>query len=413
MKKITLILLSGFMAVSATAQLAWLQMPDYPGAGKFGLTAFSINDKGYMGLGEDSGGTNSTDWYEYDPIGNTWTAKASLPSDAKTNLVSFVINGKGYVTTGQTASGFSNSNETWEYDPVADSWTAKADFSGSARMNACGFSLNGKGYVGTGFVGGAVTGDFYEFDPVANSWTAKASLPGSTRNGAVAFTAGNKGYIGMGCAWNASSYYTDLYEYDPTADSWTQKADFPLPYIGNAVGYSSANAGFVLAGYYSQNQGISHNPMNMFYKYEPASDSWTLEGTFPGYPRGYAAGFSLSNDIYIGGGGRANVPANGPVYTDFWKLSNGLTLFVEPGGEQSYINIYPNPASGTITIDSPSGDKIETVRVYNMNGQLLLIQSTDKVGSELNVSALSQGIYFIEAVTKSGEIIDNKFVVGK
>ena len=39
----------------------------------------------------------------------------------------------------------------WEYDPIANTWTQKADFGGTARAVAVGFSIGSKGYIGTGF----------------------------------------------------------------------------------------------------------------------------------------------------------------------------------------------------------------------------------------------------------------------
>ena len=38
----------------------------------------------------------------------------------------------------------------WEYDPVLNTWTQKADFGGAARGDAVGFSIGDKGYIGHG-----------------------------------------------------------------------------------------------------------------------------------------------------------------------------------------------------------------------------------------------------------------------
>jgi hypothetical protein len=253
--------------------------------------------------------------------------------------------------------------------------------------------------------------DFYEYDPVANTWTAKADVPGLGRNGSLGFSVGSKGYIGLGCSTNSTAYYTDFYEYDPSNNSWTQKADFPLPKINNPVTYSSDSAGYVLSGYFYQYSSTTHNPMNMYYKYEPSVDQWTLQGTFPGLPRGYAGGFALANDIYLGGGGMANTPIAGPIYTDFWKLSNGITTMLEPGNPDTGFRIYPNPSNDFISVESDvAGTSIERIRLYDINGKLLLSKQFENNSSSLDISTLSKGMYFIEAITSNAKVLDGKFV---
>jgi N-acetylneuraminic acid mutarotase len=409
MKQISTLLLFSVISLMSFGQLSWLRMPDFPGAGKHGVVSFSINGKGYMGLGADSLFVKQTDWYEYDAAANAWTAKAAFPSVARAYTGLFVIGDKGYMVGGETNSG--RLAELWEYNATLNTWTQKASIPGVGRMNPVGLSINGKGYSGSGFIGGQVSSDFYEYDPVANTWTSKANIPGSPRNGATGFNVGSKGYVGMGAAHNATAYYADFYEFDPSNNTWAQKADFPLSKFNNPVTYSSDTAGYVLSGYFYQNTGITHNPMNMFYKYSPSTDEWTLEGTFPGLPRGYAGGFALSNDLYLGGGGLANTPPNGPVYTDFWKLSNGLTTMIEPGSPDTGFKIFPNPTSALLFLqDEAAGERIEKIRVYDVNGKLLLSKVVEGATSSVSVSSLSAGLYFVEAITGNGKVLDGKFV---
>ncbi|HNP99630.1 MAG TPA: hypothetical protein PKK99_11280, partial [Bacteroidia bacterium] len=331
-----------FITHSVHSQLSWIKKADFPGNGKTGVSSFSINNKGYMGLGLDSLSNGSTDWYEYDEISNSWTQMSSLPGIGRWTCTSFVINGKGYIVCG--ATNFSNVSETWEFDPIANSWIQKSHFPGIERQNAAGFSINGKGYVGTGYNGGVSFDDFYEFDPVLNTWTQKSDFAGSERNTAAGFSVGGFGYIGMGCATNSLPNYNDLYEYDPIANSWTRKADFPLPSLDAPTCCVSNTDAYVLCGYYYQYQDIEHNPMNLVYQYNPQNDNWRLLGTFPGLPRGYAGGFALSNDIYIGGGGNNNFTINTSTQiSDFWKLADGLTLRIG-SVKNPVLSILPNPA---------------------------------------------------------------------
>ncbi len=409
MKKSLFTLLMTSVTILSYAQLSWLQLPDVPGPVKRGVSSFSINGKGYMGLGLLSSGAGTSDWFEYDPGLNTWTQKASLPAAGRFGCASFAIGNKGYIVTG--SNGTFDLNEVWEYDPALDTWTAKTNYPGGARESATGFSIGNKGYVGTGYTGGNSFTDFYEFDPVANTWTAKTPFIGPARNGACSFCVGSKGYLGLGNNTNSTSNFKDFYLYDPATDSWSQKADFPIPYVVEPCSYSSVSNGYVLCGYYYQSIGITHNPLNMFYKYDPTGDAWTLAGTFPGLPRGYAGGFGISNDIYIGCGGQTNTLTT--LLSDFWKLSNGLTLSVpgETGRNNVDFIMYPDPAHNFIYVSTKlAGQKFEHIRLYDVMGRLISNKSIKDNSEMIDVSSFKPGIYFVELVTNKGEVLDSKFV---
>ena len=78
-------------------------------------------------------------------------------------------------------TGMSFTADFWEYDPVKNSWTQKADFPGVARSQAVGFGTDTKGYIGTGWEGKYRLKDFYEYNPASNIWTRKADFGGSAR----------------------------------------------------------------------------------------------------------------------------------------------------------------------------------------------------------------------------------------
>ena len=63
----------------------------------------------------------------------------------------FAIGTKGYVAGG--FDGNTNYKDFWEYDPVMDSWTQKPDFGGESRAYAVGFSVGSNGYIGLGSQG--------------------------------------------------------------------------------------------------------------------------------------------------------------------------------------------------------------------------------------------------------------------
>ncbi|MEO6330892.1 MAG: hypothetical protein ABIO55_18295, partial [Ginsengibacter sp.] len=130
----------------------WTQKANFAGSARYASTGFSIGNKGYVGTGYD--GSLKNDFWEYDPIANIWTQKANFGGGSRANANSFSIGNKGYIGIGEVIRGGSVFyNDFWEYDPVADSWIQKANFGGSARAGATAFSVGGKGYIGTGYDG--------------------------------------------------------------------------------------------------------------------------------------------------------------------------------------------------------------------------------------------------------------------
>lgn len=129
---------------------------------------------------------------------------------------------------------------------------------------------------------------------------------------------------------------------------------------------------------------------------------------FLGLPRGYAGGFSLNNDIYIGGGGQTN--GIGDLITDVWKLSNGLSLRVIEIGNDP-VQLAPNPAQTAIRFIGLQPDKkIENVRIYNVRGELVTTKKINEVDQSFDISKLSSGVYFLEIITSKGDIMNGKFV---
>ena len=146
----------------------WTQK-SYPYAlGYFGGgSAFSINGKGYLGVGWDHDKhANVRDFFEYDPVTDIWTQKASFPGTLRDNATSFSLpNGKGYVAMGYSTAKSVYLNDVWEYDPVSDSWTKIEDFPGTPRFGARAFVYGSEAYIIGGY-GGIYEKDMWRFLPL-------------------------------------------------------------------------------------------------------------------------------------------------------------------------------------------------------------------------------------------------------
>ncbi len=187
----------------------WTQRTDFGGGPRMRVRGFSIGNKGYFTTGNDVAGTNLMDLWEYDPNLNppmgTWTAKASLPNNAPARryATAFSICDKGYLACGQLASVGSSQtslNDFWEYDPVIDLWTQKASFPGIPSNQTVGFGIDTKGYMGVGrsAYNGTFLTQFFEYDQGTDTWATMANFAGSARAYSMGFSICNKGYVGTG-----------------------------------------------------------------------------------------------------------------------------------------------------------------------------------------------------------------------
>lgn len=156
----------------------WTQKTDFGGTARNKAIGFSIGGKGYIGTGWDSFGTPN-DFWEYDTLTDTWTQKTdivTLLNTGRYSAIAFSMNNKGYMGTGYLPL-CGSLDDFYEYDPISDSWTQKTYYkgpngscSGYGTWNAVGFSIGNKGYIGTGeytwFPSSyGVQKDFWEYDP--------------------------------------------------------------------------------------------------------------------------------------------------------------------------------------------------------------------------------------------------------
>ncbi|OQP50167.1 hypothetical protein A4D02_27440 [Niastella koreensis] len=305
----------------------WTRKADFPGGARSGAAGFSIGSKGYIGTGiaNPSGGISTgfstNDFWEYDPATNSWAQKASFSGRARSFATGLCIGNKGYIGLGnafidEIGASF---NDFWEYEPVTDTWAQKADFGGGARAAAVGFSIGNTGFVGTGQSNmfSFSTNDVWAYDPVTNAWTKKASVggTGNLREQAVGFSIGNKGYIGTGYRGTPSSLSgpkNDFWEYDTTMDAWTQKADLGGGPRANATGFSVNDKGYVGTGY----DGAAKKD---FWEYDPATGNWTRKADFPGGIRRKTTGFNTYNFLGKGCLGQGYVTGRSDLVNDFWQ----------------------------------------------------------------------------------------------
>jgi len=70
------------------------------------------------------------------------------------------------------------------------------------------------------------------------------------------------------------------------------------------------------------------------------------------------------------------------------------------------VGIYPNPASGEVTVFANNGLEVDHVAVYSLTGQKVL----ERNSATLDVSGLSNGIYMVKVQTNAGKSFTQKLV---
>ncbi len=300
--------------ITFTIQDVWTQKSSFGGPARANAVAFTMNGKGYMGMGNNTT-EQLFDFWEYDQETDAWTQKADFPSG--TSVTNYSI-----ATSAWAILGLEGTQETWAYDFDGNTWVQKADFPGVARYTGFCFPLQGKVYFGGGVVldpDRSYTVDFWEYDPQDDVWTRKADFPAIGREHAASFNIGGYGFVGMGFSLDEvenTTFYVDFWRFDPLDDSggtdtrgnpigaWTERAEAPA--ATRFIGYTIDNMGFV----FSQNR---------FFIYNPELNSWSLSPVFSAVERFNAAGFALNGRAYIGTGIYDSGGENMVVVNDFWE----------------------------------------------------------------------------------------------
>lgn len=132
----------------------------------------------------------------------------------------------------------------------------------------------------------------------AGPWFQKSDLPADARHRSTAFSIGNNGYLGLGHINSGVDVeYEDFWKYDPASNSWTQIANYPEGKIYHAACFVIGNLGYVGTGRY-ENGSYS----TKFHAYNPQTNTWSQIADFIGPARRGAVGFTLNNKGYVGTG---------------------------------------------------------------------------------------------------------------
>lgn len=173
---------------------------------------FSHGGFGYM-IGRGQNDFSQKRMWQFDPVAQEWVEFGNYPNAGNSGMFHFIINDKLYVGLGNENpySYYDNRTDIWEYDLANNSWLQKGDFPSGGRRDGISFSHNGKGYFGFGIQIDSTIGtvktfsDLWEYDVDANTWTKILDMPVPNKQELFAFVLGNSLYFGGGNNGQSSS----------------------------------------------------------------------------------------------------------------------------------------------------------------------------------------------------------------
>jgi hypothetical protein len=92
------------------------------------------------------------------------------------------------------------------------------------------------------------------------------------------------------------------------------------------------------------------------------------------------------------------------------KFAPSLVSVAESESLQS-IQLFPNPASTTVTVSTSLNNFAGRIELYSSKGQLIFTDSLDGKYYTLKIELLSSGMYFVRVVASSGQVFTQKLFI--
>tara|TARA_B100000508_G_scaffold138385_1_gene134370 strand:- start:54772 stop:55851 length:1080 start_codon:yes stop_codon:yes gene_type:complete len=348
--------------------------------------------------------TSTSDFYEYDPVNDSWTTLTDFPGVGRGYSIGDTWNGKAYM-----GFGFGDNNDylqdLWEFDPSTGQWTELTPCPCAERIHPTFVIEDGLLFVGMGNndIDGNLK-DWWEYDIANDSWRQLTDLPGGPRHHPYMFSANGDVYTGLGHGNGPGTVvYDDWYKWDIQNETWTQLNDFPAEGRVAGTQFSIGDRGFVLSG-----DGDDHGsmPTGEFWEYDHQSDSWTELPPHPGISRWAPGSFTIGNVVYFLAG-EVRIGTNSGLKTDMYKFDLDEVVDVDQENLEN-ISIYPNPAENVLNIVGDIDFSSSKLSIINSTGQEVL--SASITNEKVDISNLSQGLYFLSIDSGKGTSRRIKFI---
>ena len=122
-----------------TATREWNEITSFPGGARSSASVFVINQNAYVGFGALNGSQPanilySPDFWSFDLVEKSWSQIASFPEAGREASASFSINSRGYIGLGERTVDhqISRFDSFYEYDTLTDTWI-ESEFNPNGR----------------------------------------------------------------------------------------------------------------------------------------------------------------------------------------------------------------------------------------------------------------------------------------
>jgi hypothetical protein len=93
-----------------------------------------------------------------------------------------------------------------------------------------------------------------------------------------------------------------------------------------------------------------------------------------------------------------------------WRRRLSEILYSKEINNNDNFNVYPNPAKDIIITNQEKGYlKKNEIAIYNIQNQLIFKQESEKIKTEINITKLTKGLYFLK-IENEKEVFVRKFI---
>ena len=210
------------------------------------------------------------------------------------------------------------------------------------------------------------------------------------------------------------SYFTNLV-FSPSGIPYVAFADSPnlqkatvMKYdgtnwvnVGNA-GFTDNQADYISLAFSKTGQPYvafcddNPNPSQLASVMKFDGTEWSYVGS-----RGFSTGASAYNSLAFSPSGQPYV-----AYMNFGVNATKVTVmkydsvYIGVGELQAQkVSLYPNPATDEITIETPNKSSLS---ILNIEGQVLLMSQITEPKTQIDISSLPTGVYFVKLISEKG-----------
>jgi hypothetical protein len=346
------------------------------------------NDTGYVYAFKGNG---RYEFYRYNTLTNAWVAKESIPAFNRNTKKKAVKKGSSLAVAGDGmvyATKGSNSLDWWQYDPLARVWTQKADVPTGTRnckegVGSAAVSVGGSDYVY--LLRGSGTFDFYRYNAGTDAWETKAPAPGGA-SGKPFKNGSSICYDGGDTIYGLKGSYNEFAAYSISGNAWVTRD--PLPLIappGTKKKKVKDGSGTVAVG--RTVYALKGGNTNEFWHFPADSHRWIVGIEMPSGAKRVKGGGCLTyseadSKLYaFRGNNTLETWSYGPLAADGLRLTansqpkniQGNSSFVT---RHSSLSVAPNPTTSSlnssISYSLPKAGNI-SLKLYDVSGKLVAI----------------------------------------